>query len=171
MSIDEKLTYFVHEDDWAMIEFLPIENKAQIEATMRTDHSQGNLHLDERPVIRCPIAMHGLSISTLEKHFAGYMTRTDDILTGTTTDMRDVPNGFAFYDELIGAVYGTQHDGMVCSLYFDNRVCDCDNDVDLLIKGMHKLGKKFKLMLADWWLDSLVDLNEKGDVQHYIDEQ
>ena len=169
--MDGNQSYFVHEDDWAMIEIIPEVNVPQVTTTMQTDETDGNLHLDDRPVIRCPIAMHGLSLDILESLFSGALTHTDDLQTGRTTDMHPVDNGFAFHHDTVGAIYGTHHEGMVCSLYMDNRLCDCDADFKPIIKGLHKLGRKFNLVLADWWLDTLVELKDKQRVITYVEEE
>jgi len=164
-------SYFVHEDDWAMIEIIPEVNVPQVSMTMQHDETGGNLHLNNRPVLRCPIAMHGLSLDILESLFGGKLSYTDDLMTGRTNDMQHVDNGFAFHHDTVGAVYGTHHDGMVCSLYIDNRLCDCDADFKPIIKGLHKLGRKFNLVLADWWLDTLVELKDMQRVTYYVEEE
>jgi len=153
-----------------MIELLPESNRYEVENTMRTDPTGGNLHLDARPILKCPIAINGVSVDNLNQIFGGVLTRADQVLTGRTTDMEPKENAFAFFDELFGAVYGTQHNGMICSLYFDNRVCDCDHDFRSVMKALNKVGKKYKLFLADWWLDIIVELSDKTAVKTYIEE-
>lgn len=161
--MSEDNSYFVHEDDWAMIEFLPVSARPQIEAAM-----QNSGGLDEHP--RIEAALPALPVAALETLFADSLMLADDLLSGRTTGMEPVPNGFALYHDLIGAVYGTERDGIAQTLYFDNRLCDCDHDLSGMIRGMVELSQQYDLMLADWWLDLAASLDGEEEARVYLEE-
>ena len=141
-------SYFVHEDDWGMIAIVLEQGQAE------------------------PVAAHGdLTISDLAAAFGEALRYTESLASGRTTAMKPVRNGFAFYHDLIGAVYGLQQDGDVHQLWFDNRICNCDHDFTVLINGLHQLGTQHGLALVDSWLDLRVSLSDRQRIETYVEEE
>jgi hypothetical protein len=144
-----------------MIVFVPKSARGEVEGLLEAGAAVG-----DHPTYSIP----GLTVDELVDLFAGGLEPAETLFTGRTTDMQPALGGFALFHELTGAIYGTQDDGEITALYFDNRLCDCDHDFSGLMRGMHGLATRYDLVLVDWWLDLLVTLDTLDAVRDYVEE-
>jgi hypothetical protein len=160
-------TYFLHADDWGMIELIPKENQD----VARKALAAGDLFT--RPEYVYVIGDRGLSLAELGWFFDGAMIAAGQLISGTTRQPELIEDGFAWFDPDFGAIYGTAVDGQVVRLYFHNTVCDCGADFEPHITGLLTLARTFNLILVDWFVDEIVSFNDQGDenaLRAYVEE-
>ena len=175
----EKQICYVHADDWGMIEIIPAENRDVVEKAMRASQTLGEQPgADASWNIPHTFAKYNLNISKrsivlgeLETLFEDLLIYTEELITGYSTDLETVENGFAFFDEDFGAFYGTHIRGTIAQLCFDNRACNCGKDFTEVIIAFSTFGKQHNLIVADWYMDVIVDFQEESAFNRYIEEE
>lgn len=152
---------YVHAEDWHGIWLAPAVNRPQIEAMMNSGDAPDNDNTfgDVR-----------IELGVLRAMFADTLAFTERLMTGYTTDTARVANGFAFYDDDFGAVYGTQQNGLVNALYFHNTFCDCGIDFSDVMTAMEQLAARYELIMVDWLMETIVNLSETGAMARYFEE-
>jgi hypothetical protein len=154
---------YVHAEDWKSIGFISAQHIADASAWL-DDASPTTAHPNT------DLREHKIPLSVLDSVLSSSLRRADELLTGYANDIQSVPQGFAYYDEDFGAVYGTASDGMVDELYFANMFCDCGKDFSAAMSALESFGKAHQLVMVDWELEVLIDLRQPEAMQQYYDE-
>ncbi len=155
---------YVHAEDWQSIGFLPVEKIHAGEAWLDEARKDASL---------LPFSVNldrAVPVEVIEAALSPYLTRADQLLTGYANDLQVVADGFAYYDDDFGAVYGIASGGMVKELYFANMFCDCGKDFRTVMQAVEAFGQAHQLVMFDWELLMLVDLRQPGAIQAYYDE-
>lgn len=170
--------FYLHEDDWGMVAMLPAENRARGEEVAREAAAFGEEHRAEVGWTDVyvvseeehPISERGIEVAELRGLVGGRLAEADDVTSGYATFKEVVGRGFAFgeaYGEC-GAFYGWAEGGVVMSL---NLILPDGEDagaVELFVEVLGGLGRKYGLIVADWWSDRMVGLEDEGVVREYL---
>jgi hypothetical protein len=176
--MDERV-FYLHEDEWAMIDFLPAENYAESLRIAREAEAFGAEHFDgfgwtdmyviPKPTV--PLASRAIPLDALQTILTERFLPAERVQSGYSTYREDIPNGFAFIEAAQGdeAFYGNQEDGLVKTLHLLPFVGQDETAPTWLIDCLHTLGTTYDLVLADWWQDAIIDLRERDKVVQYLE--
>lgn len=155
----EKHLMFVHAEEWHSIALIPAEQMDDIQR-----------HLDAEEEMESHVAPRGISIEAMHAAFGGVLTEADKLLSGYTTDLEHVEDGFGFYDDDFGGIYGTLKSDIVQDMYFNNTFCDCGLDFSAVMGALEAFARAHDLVLVDWLMGAVVDLRRTGAMQAYFDD-
>jgi len=150
-----------------MIALVPVEKQAEI-AQVLEPNDTGELD-DTRPAYS--ILDRQIALDELQQVFDGLLVEADQLLTGYTTDLEAVEEGFGFFDQDFGAFYGTLQDGLVDTLYFDNQACNCGEDFSAAIAAFARFARHHRLLLVDWYLDLTLSFDDETVFERYLEEE
>ena len=172
-------TFYLHEDEWAMIDLLPAENFAELLRTAREAQAFGEEHFDGRgwtdmyivPEPTYPLSIRALPLDELQALLKGQFLQATIVQSGYSSYREVLPNCFAFVgaEEDDGAFYGTQENGLVTRLHLLPGYSDNNDRIACFIDILSMLGVKYDLVLADWWQDKIIDLREKNMIVRYME--
>ena len=114
------------------------------------------------------IATRGILLSELCETFAGYLVPAERVETGYSSHREGVPGGFALIGDAYGALYGHQREGVVAALNVARVAGERVDGAAQFIERVVGLGRKYDLILADWWRDQVIDLRKETEVTRYI---
>lgn len=174
----QQYTFYLHEDEWAMIDILPAENVKQLQGIAREAQTFGEEHFDGigwTDMYSIPRVTHSLSIRAIE--FAELKSvlkerflSADSVQTGYSSYRETLPDCFAFVEaeKKDGAFYGKQMNGIVTGLHLLPSESGNESAIAIFTDILHALGMKHNLVLADWWSSQIVDLHVKDAIAHYM---
>lgn len=171
--------FYLHEDEWAMIDLLPSENFGELLRTAREAQTFGEEHFDgsswtdiyvvPRPTY--PLSLRALTFNELQSIMGERFHLAHSVQSEFISYSETPPGCFAFVEaeEADGAFYGEQENGLVTRLHLlpcnkesrDRRTCFTDI--------LHAIGSKYDLVLADWWSNTIVDLQERNMIEQYLE--
>ena len=173
-----KDVFYLHEDEWAQIEILPIDNMERVKEVGAEGQAFSDAHFDGgswsaiyvRPSTERPISELGIALEELRALIGGRLEEAKKIDSGTYSDVGSVKNGFAFCGDFAesGAFYGLVDDGLIRELNMLTPDWEDARAVDLFTDVLGEMGKRYGLMLADWWLFWMVDLRDGEAVKAYL---
>ncbi|MEO5952183.1 MAG: hypothetical protein ABIQ44_06885 [Chloroflexia bacterium] len=178
------MRFYLHEDDWGMITVMPAENLRWARRTMGEASAFGEAHKAEDgvgwtdmyviPAEEHSISEKGISLEALRKCVAGRLVEADEVSSGYSSYVEEVKNGFAFGESGLdkGAFYGNvDENGMVVRLEVVRPDWEDEEAVVVFGEMLEELGKRYELMLADWWWDVVVDLRDDEAIGRYLRAQ
>ena len=173
---DRPGAFYLHEDDWAMISIMPAENFDHARTTAAEADKFSREHFDGTawtemyfiPEEQYPISTRRILLSEIEEIFISYLTPVDRVATGFSSYKETVSDGFALVGEKYGVFYGSHEDGVITSLYVARFAGEKVDGSEEFIKQVVTLGKRYNLILADWWDNRIVNLQNELEVKRYI---
>lgn len=170
--------FYLHEDEWAMIDLLPSENFEELLRTARAAQSFGEEHFDGFgwtdmyvvPSPTYPLSLRALPFNELQNLLRERFRQARSVQSGYSTYREACPESFAFVEaeKADGAFYGDQENGLVIRLHL--LPCNKENQSSIayFVDILHILGTKYDLVLADWWNHTIIDLREKNLIVAYL---
>jgi hypothetical protein len=167
--------FYLHEDEWGMIELLPRENYAERQNVVdqaaafseahRAPAGIGWTDVFVAPAAKLGIASRGITLAALTDTVGPDWRRCRRVTTGYSSHVEECPTAFAFLppqrDANWNIVYGTHRDELVTSL--------CITHCELpIMPVLHRLGTTFQLMLCDLRQDAVVDLADVVALARYM---
>jgi hypothetical protein len=176
--------FFLHEDEWGMVDIMPIENRAEAAQIADKAEEFGKEHFDgfgytDIFVIaepRQPLASRQIPldfIRTLVTPRLAEATRVESgIHPGEVLPEAFRYTGplksFAFGDDNLGALYGNHLEGVIDHLHLIPHEVRDDANRAFWQTTLTTLGSTYRLMLSDWWIKVSVDLADVAAVQEYL---
>ncbi len=171
--------FYLHEDEWAMITFLPSENFAESLRIAREAETFGAEHFDGFgwtdmyviPEPTVPLALRAIPFQALQTILTARFLPAESVQSGYSTYREDIRNAFAFVEAEKGqeAFYGNQENGLVKTLHLLHSLGEHDAVPPHLIESLCTLGTTYDLVLADWWQHIIIDLRERNNVVQYLE--
>jgi hypothetical protein len=163
--------FYLHEDDWAMIDLLPVEDRPHAEASAREAEAFAEAH-------RAPGGAGWTAMYVVPAPPNGIAARALDLpslgaLLGPAWHAYDgIDSGYSSYREEIGSAYALTDGHSVLYGNVDGRG---------LITGLHlhgpdpasaadlvRAGAALRLILVDHWSDQVIDLADRPRVEEYL---
>ena len=175
--MSEPRIFWLHEDEWAMIDILPAENFASAQQIAHEAEEFGNAHFDGLgwtgmfviPAAKIPLAQRNVPLSEIRALAQGYLPEAERVESGIRPGEISCDNGsFAFAAESKGAFYGEERDGIVQYLCMlpPERVDEAF--MTFWASALATLGTTHHLILADWWNKRLIDLGNRDAIVRYL---
>jgi hypothetical protein len=162
--------FYLHEDDWGMIEFAPLENRLQSEHVVSEAREHWEVHrapdragwttLYVAPGPAIKLAARGIRVDELAAVLGASWRRYARVESGYSSYRESVSDGFAFTDGR-DVVYGTLAGERVATLFAKDASTTLRDTLLLL-------GTTYRLLLIDLWRDHVVDLSDEGVVDQYL---
>jgi hypothetical protein len=167
--------FYLHEDEWGMVELLPRENYAErqkvvAEATAHSDAHRapggvGWTAIYVAPEAKVPISARGITLAALAEALGPGWTRCARVTSGYSTYVEEATSSYAFRPperhHNWNVIYGVFRGELVTSLC----VTHCELPITPVL---HRLGTTYQLMLCDLWKDEVVDLADPVALARYI---
>jgi hypothetical protein len=168
--------FFLHEDEWGMIDLLPVENFDASAHIAQEAEEFGKAHFDgfgwtDLYVIPAPkvqLAVRNIPLAEVRAMASDYLPEAEHVETGIQPGEIHSEHGFAFGDTSKGFLYGEQAEGIVQYLCFVPPEREDDESARFWAAAFMALGTSYRLMLADWWQKKLVDLSDSDAVARYL---
>ncbi len=119
--------FYLHEDEWAMIDLLPAENLAEVQQMTRRAQSFGEEHFDGFgwtnmyvfPQPTYPLSLREIGFNELKALLAERFHLADIVQSGYSSYREVQADGFAFVEaeKADGAFYGREKNGLVTTLH------------------------------------------------------
>jgi hypothetical protein len=171
-------TFYLHEDNWGMIELLPVENMAGRQRVAEAARQFAQEHSDGggwTAMYEVPEAAHALEerqipLAELRALVGAWLREAAVVESGYSSDVEAVAHAFAFGGAAagLGAFYGTYKGAIITGLYCLRPDCTDEVAVARFAAPLSTLGQRHRLMLADWWSDTLVDLRDAASITSYL---
>lgn len=174
----QQRVFYLHEDEWAMIDLLPVENLAEVRQMAREAQIFGEEHFDGFgwtdmyvfPEPTYPLSLRVIPLNELKALLGERFHLADIVQSGYSSYTEVLADGFAFVEaeKADGAFYGLQKNGLVTALHLCPFNGSTSDVITLFVEILHTLGTKYDLVLADLWRHSIVDLRERNVVRAYL---
>ncbi len=180
-------TFYLHEDDWGMINLLPAENAAWAGGVAREaqraseENFAGVVPLGEFqiptyhdiyviPEQQHPISERAIRLDALRELLSNTWPEAQKINSGYSSHMEELSGSFAFGEAQggMGAFHGRHQDDIVLSLNITRPAMDDVEAIDVFGAALSHLGKQYELMLVDWWTRKVLDLHEVEGIRRYL---
>lgn len=167
--------FYLHEDEWGMIELLPRENYAERQKVVAEAAAHSEAHrapggvgwtaIYVAPEAKVQLAVRGITLGALAEALGAGWQRAARVTSGYSTYVEEATSSYAFWPperhHNWNVIYGNAADGIVTSL--------CVTHCELAIMPvLHRLGTMFELVLCDLWRDAVVDLADQVALARYI---
>lgn len=171
-------TFYLHEDEWGMVELLPVENMAGREVAVADTRQFGKDHsaaVGWTDVYLIPEAHHSIAerhipLAELRALIASWLPEADTVQSGYSTYVETMQLSFAFGNRALrsGVFYGNYEGTTITQLNLIPPDQEAEAAVTRLAETLHTLGERYTLMLADWWSDRVVDLRDREAITSYL---
>ncbi len=171
-------TFYLHEDEWGMVELLPVENMAGREVAVEEarqfgkDHSAGVGWTDVYmiPEVHHSIAERHIPLAELRALIASWLPEADTVQSGYGTYVETLQLSFAFGTRALrsGVFYGNNEGSTITQLNLVPPDEEAEAAITRLAETLHTMGERYNLMLVDWWSDRVVDLRDQDAVTSYL---
>ena len=171
-------TFYLHEDEWGMVELLPVENMAGREVAVEEaaqfgkDHSAGVGWTDVYmiPEAHRSIAERRIPLAELRALVASWLPEADTVHSGYSTYVETLQLSFAFGNRALrsGVFYGNYEGSTITDLNLIPPDEEAEAKVTRFAEALRALGERYNLMLADWWSGRVVDLRDRAAVTSYL---
>lgn len=175
------VVFYLHEDDWGMVAVMPAENMPRSEEVAREAEAFGQEHFDGTgwtdvyvvPEEEHPISERRIELAELRALVGGRLVEAADVTSGYGTFAEVVGRGFAFgeaYGET-GAFYGWADEGVIMRL---NLILPDGNNaeaVGLFVEVLRELWRNYRLIIADWWSNRVIDPGDEDGLREYLAER
>lgn len=175
----QQRVFYLHEDEWAMIDLLPSENFEELLRTARAAQAFGEEHFDgsgwtdmyviPRPTY--PLSLRSLPFNDLQAMLKQRFLQAGIVQSGYSSYREELPDCFAFVEaeKADGAFYGDQKNGLVMRLHLLPCNEEKRDSIACFVDILYTLGVKYDLVLADWWNDKIIDLRERNMIVQYLE--
>ena len=183
-------SFYLHEDDWGMINLLPAENAVWAEGVAQEaqraaqENFAGFAQIGEAqiptynniyviPEEKHPISERAIRLEALRALLAGNWPEAERVESGYSSYTEEVGGAFAFgkaYADT-GAFYGSHKDGIVTRLNILRPASDDMQVIEPFEAALAHLGTQYNLVLADWWSDMVLDLRDPAGIRRYLAEE
>jgi len=172
--------FYLHEDDWGMVNLMPVENIARAKEVAQEAEEFGREHFDGVgwtdmyviPEEKHPIEERRIRLDELRELVGGHLAEAEKVQSGYSSYVEDLPDTFAFGEGYSGkgAFYGNSKEGLIVRLHL--LLCDPEDEdgVQFFARVLGALGERYGLILADWWRDVVIDLGDRERVLAYLKE-
>jgi hypothetical protein len=163
----------LHEDEWGMIDLVPVENRPQSEQTVRQAEAHAEAHrapdgvgwtaMYIAPAPEISLSARGLTLDALTTLLGPGWRRAAKVNSGYGRSFEPISTAFALLQGS-SALYGSLgENGVVRALHLDRRGLD-----PALAPALHRLGTLQRLIAIDLWIDRVVDLADRHAVDEYL---
>lgn len=167
--------FYLHEDEWGMIELLPRENSAERREMVIEAQAHGEAHrapggigwteIFVAPTAAVQLGVRNINLAAMAELLGPDWQRYARVTSGYSSYVEDCPSSYAFRgprgDGYKNVVYGTFKDDVVTSIC----VTRCG---PTLAPVLFKLGTTFQLILCDLWSDVVIDLADQVAIARYV---
>jgi hypothetical protein len=174
----DNLYFYLHEDEWGMVELLPVENMAGREDAIEEgrqfgkDHSAGVGWTDVYLIPEAPhsIAERHIPLAELRSLVASWLPEADTVQSGYGTYVETLQLSFAFGNRALrsGVFYGNYEGSTITDLNLIPPDEEAEAKVTRFAEALRALAERYNLMLADWWSSRVVDLRDRDAVTDYL---
>lgn len=171
-------TFYLHEDEWGMIELLPIENMVGRKEIAEEAAQFGAEHFDGAgwteayiiPEAQRLIAERHIPLAELRLLIGSWLPEAPIVQSGYSSYVETLQHSFAFGDRALrsGALYGNYEGSTITRLNVIRPVEGEGVDAARFAEALHALGERHSLMLADWWSNLIIDLRDRDAVMSYL---
>ena len=173
-------TYF-HEDDFRQVEFCPKENLEFLKNEnseiykFANEHSDGNGFTDiylrdennQKTILEKQIRISDLNsvllnleLEKIEKVYSGY------------SSLREICENTIAYKFDEAEIFVTAENNFVKDFFITGfRFYENENIKKKLEEILHKIGIEYNLILNDWDLTEVIDLNDRKEIKKYLNEE
>ena len=169
--------FYLHEDEWGMIELLPRENYAERREMVAEAQAHSEAHrapdgigwtqIFVAPAAAVELTVRDVKLAALAELLGPDWQRCGRVTSGYSSYVEDCPSSYAFRgprgDGYKNVVYGTFKDDAVTSIC----VTRCG---PMLAPVLFKLGTTYRLILCDLWSDVVIDLADQVAIARYVDD-
>jgi hypothetical protein len=165
--------FFLHEDEWGMIDLIPAENHAHALSVVSEATAHGEAHrapdgvgytaMYVAPEPLCPLCTRTLSVASLAALLGTGWQQVPRVASGYSSFREELANAYAFTDGN-HVLYGSHQAGMLTTLHLHLGEASL-----ALIDTLHALGQGLRLILLDLFRDRVVDLGSREAIGQYVD--
>jgi hypothetical protein len=174
--------FFLHEDEWGMVDIMPIENRAEAAQIADKAEEFGKEHFDGFgytdifviPEPRQPLASRQIPLDFIRTLVTPRLAEAIRVESGIHPGedhsyLGPAPfKSFAFGDSNLGALYGNHLERIVQHLHLVPPDVRDDANRAFWLTTLTTLGSTYHLMLSDWWTRVSLDLADTTAVQEYL---
>jgi hypothetical protein len=176
---------FLHDDDYCMRVFVPIENLEKIRSEMDNHKVQAEKNFDGYGFIDVTLIeedeLKTISKKIVPTEFAKELENMGmlsiDKIRGSTLYHNDVPyedtsaywiNGLEIYFDyvknknIVNSIYYIEH------IWIDRCYCKEEENYKKINKILNRIGIKYNLILADYFWNTVVDLSDSDSIARYL---
>lgn len=168
--------FYVHEDDWGMIELSPRENYAERQQLVAAAVAHGEAHrapsgigwtaIMVAPEVEVKLVTRQITLAALVDVLGPGWRRCRRVTTGYGSQQDECTNAYAFRPPIAvgpwNVVYGSLAGGDIVTSLF---VSHCELPI---MAELHRLGTRFSLILCDLRRDAAVDLADPVALARYL---
>lgn len=179
--VDNPNAAYFHEDLFLQVEFLPRENWDNLKnenqgiAEFAEKHSDGNGYTDiyiREAKNQISIAEKNIRLDLVEALLTNFgMRRIEDVYYFYSSQTEKCENTIAY--EIAGAyMFIVFENGTIKDFFIDGfRFHEKEDDKAKLLDILFEIGKGFSLILNDWDLTQIIDLEDKNEIKKYLNEE
>ena len=173
-------TYF-HEDDFRQVEFCPKENldflrneNSEVNK-FAEEHSDGNGFTDiyvreennQKTILETQIKLSDLNSIMLNLE----LEKIEKVYTGYSSYREICENTIAYKFDYAEIFVITENDFVKDFFITGFRFYENEDIKKKLEEILHKIGTEYDLILNDWDLSEIIDLNDRKEIQKYLNEE
>ena len=179
--------FYLHEDDWGMINLIPAENAAWAgeirEEAIRAaeENFAGHVQLGDAqiptyhdiyviPEEKHPISERAIPLQELRNLLSDKWPEAEKVVSGYGSYSEDIGGAFAFGEAegASGAFYGSYKEGVVAALHIVRPDYEETQAVREFDAALLRLGEEYNLVLVDWWRDVVLNLRNAEGIRRYL---
>lgn len=174
--------FFLHEDEWGMVDIMPIENRAEAAQIADKAEEFGKEHFDGFgftdmfliPEPKHPLASRQIPLDFIRTLVTPHLAEATEVESGIQPGedlsyLGPAPfSSFAFSDKNLGALYGNHLEGVIQHLHLIPPDVRDDENSAFWLTTLTTLDSAYRLMLSDWWTRVSIDLADATAVQGYL---
>jgi hypothetical protein len=174
--------FFLHEDEWGMIDIMPIENLTESAQTADKAEEFAKEHFDgfgytdvfAIPEPKYPLASKRIPLDFIRSLVTPHLAEAEKVECGVRPGedlsyLGPAPfKSFAFGDNNLGALYGNHLEGVIEYLHLIRPDVRDDANRAFWLSVLTTLGSTHLVMLSDWWTMVSIDLADATAIREYL---
>ncbi len=162
--------FYLHEDDWGMLDIVPAENRFESAAVAKEAEAHAEAHrapggvgwtgMYVIPPPRVSLAERKLALDDLRSLLGPDWRPVARVESGYSSYREECRSAFALTDD-VHWFYGTIEDGRITQLCLRKESAS-------LLGVLVSLGRTRRLILNDWWQNVIVDLSDMESVRSWL---
>ncbi len=180
-------SFYLHEDDWGMINLLPAENAvwageiAQEAQQASQDNFAGFAQFGDAqiptyhnsyviPEEKVPLSERKIHLDNLRSLLAEKWPEANRVTSGYSSYTEELSGVFAFGAASggEGAFYGNHKAEIVTRLHIIRPSYDEPQALEAFEAALAQLGNQYDLVLVDWWTKRVLDLRDPQGIRSYL---